>query len=378
MIGAIGHFVRFLPVRLRRIWRISCHSDLSKTYYPDCERKGRLHILAENLWWLLRYQEVNTNYYMYGFDRKEGVDRKAYLSEGESRKMRNSVRKEFARNNGGYPHEVIANDKFIFGLFCTSAGLPTPTLHALWDGRSLMWLGEAKPRPLESLLDRPMSGVLKDCAGQQGKGVMLFEVIDGKLLLEGRPAVIGDLHRQIKGQWLIQDRIAQHELMNQLYPNSINTVRIVTVVRDHEPELFCANGRVGVGGRTKDNWSIGGITVAVDMEKGCFFGRGMYKPGYGTWATHHPDTRVPFDGFQLPFWSEVKSLVLHAHRLFYGFHSLGWDVALTPNGPVLVEVNQDWLLAFMQAVHGGLRERFYNTLPIHLRGRTRGCDIHPA
>jgi hypothetical protein len=376
MDNAVVHFLLLLPRRLHRIWKLSFSPGDAQTYYPNAARKGRWRIFWDNLWWLFRYQEVNANYYLYGFDRSEMTGFGEYLSAADSRKMRNCVRSEWARNNGGFAHEAVANDKFIFGMFCAGAGLPSPRIRALWDGREILWMDERGNKPLESLLTQAGDGVLKDCTGGQGKGVHLFRVDAGQLILDGRPTDMNTLRAGIEGRWLIQDLVTQHPRMNELYPRSINTVRVVTVMQDREPRLFCANGRFGVGGQNKDNWSIGGITIAVDTDKGCFRGRGLYKPGYGTWATRHPDTRMELDGFALPFWPETCELVLRAHKLFYGFHSLGWDVAFTAAGPVLLEVNHDWLLTFMQAVHGGLRKRFYDTIPAHLRNHTRGCDIH--
>ena len=156
----------------------------------------------------------------------------------------------------------------------------------------------------------------------------------------------------------------QCEEMSQLYPHSVNTIRMVTVMQEGEPAIFCCNGRLGSMGRTKDNWSIGGITVAVDATTGHFGRYGFYKPGYGTRIESHPDTGVRLEGFQVPYWREATRLVLNLHRVFYGFHSLGWDVALTESGPVIIEANEAWLLTFMQAVHGGLRRRYLATLPV--------------
>ncbi len=365
-------YLRHLPVRLKNVWRLAYNPKYSRTYYPEEERKTKFRIFLENLWWLVRHQEVNRSYYMYGFDRRRGFQPNDYLSEGESRKLRNGLRAEFARRLGGYRYEALSADKFLFGQYLQGLGFPTPRILGLCQGGSLIWLaGEARTESLESILTRDIDAVLKDCAGLQGTGVLLFAVRNGRLTVEGQPTSIEELRRRIKGNWLIQERLVQHPEMSRLYPHSINTIRIVTVMPDDQPFLFCANGRMGTNGRTKDNWSIGGITVAVDLESGRFGRYGYYKPGYGTRVDAHPDTGVRLGDIQVPFWREATRLVLDLHRMFYGFHSLGWDVAFTESGPTIVESNHDWLLTFMQAAHGGLRQRFLETAPLAARSRRR-------
>lgn len=320
--------------------------------------------LPGNAWWLLRHQEVNHSYYMYGFDRRRGAHPSQYISQSEAWRLRLDMCRKFAERTGGNAHEVVVADKFIFGQILRGLGIPTPRVLGLCSDGALVWYegGSVHPEPLEALLTREIDGVLKDCSGMQGMGVLLFTVRNGSLTVEGQPTTIEELRDRIKGNWLIQQRLAQHPEMNRLYPRSVNTVRIVTIMQEGGPEIFCCNGRMGSNGRTKDNWSIGGITVAVDAKTGRFGRAGFYKPGYGTRVETHPDTGVRFEGFAVPYWTQATRLVLDVHRMFYGFCTLGWDVAITESGPVIIEANHNWLMTFMQAVHGGLRERYLSML----------------
>ena len=55
----------------------------------------------------------------------------------------------------------------------------------------------------------------------------------------------------------------------------------------------------------------------------------------------HPLTGIPFMGFQVPLWDEALDMVRKAARKAYGYncHWIGWDVAITPDGPALIEAN---------------------------------------
>lgn len=62
-------------------------------------------------------------------------------------------------------------------------------------------------------------------------------------------------------------------------------------------------------------------------------------------VTHHPDTGGLLAGVQVPFWSDALDLVGRAHGgvpEFSRFVFLGWDVAITGEGPLLIETNAGW------------------------------------
>ncbi len=55
--------------------------------------------------------------------------------------------------------------------------------------------------------------------------------------------------------------------------------------------------------------------------------------------TYNPSTRAPIEGELVPFWREVEALIPRAARLFIELPCLAWDVAVTPDGPRLIEAN---------------------------------------
>ncbi|MFP5407114.1 MAG: sugar-transfer associated ATP-grasp domain-containing protein, partial [Gammaproteobacteria bacterium] len=75
--------------------------------------------------------------------------------------------------------------------------------------------------------------------------------------------------------------------------------------------------------------------------------------------SNHPDNQHPIEGFQLPDWADLLALAERGHREFSEFWTLGWDVALTDRGPVLIEANPIWATGFLQAAAGkGMRGEF--------------------
>ena len=130
----------------------------------------------------------------------------------------------------------------------------------------------------------------------------------------------------------------QRKEISEIYSLSINTIRLETIRNPHtgDIEIFPPLLRVVANGNTVDNWAKGGLAVEIDAEK-CTLGKyGWYKVGYGTKTTSHPNTGVVFEGHNLPFLNEGIEDAKKFHRCLPGLHSIGWDIAITDDGPVLL------------------------------------------
>ena len=142
----------------------------------------------------------------------------------------------------------------------------------------------------------------------------------------------------LNNRLFIEELIIQHEKMSALCEKSVNTIRIMTSSTSGVPKIFFAGLRVGNGSRDVDNFHSGGMGILVDEETGVLIGQGIDKD-----LNHfscHPVTKVKFDGYQLPFWDEIKKMVLEASLIEPRIMVIGWDVAITPDGPVFVEANR--------------------------------------
>ena len=51
-------------------------------------------------------------------------------------------------------------------------------------------------------------------------------------------------------------------------------------------------------------------------------------------------TGVRYDGYEIPYFEEIKQMCLEAALVNDQIHFVGWDVAVTPNGPLLIEGNR--------------------------------------
>jgi hypothetical protein len=232
---------------------------------------------------------------------------------------------------------------------------------------------------LRALLEelRPESLVIKPVGGIMGHGVMILAELqygngtvtaltsNGQALsfdeIAGKLDTPPDVHYRMRTYqldlpgYVLQARLKQHPFLNAIAPYTTNTVRVVTFLdADNEVHVHFSIVRVGRQGSTADNWDRGGISIAVDPATGVL-GRGVLKPKYGSQRVEtHPDTGVRFAGLQMPFWKKVLDLCSRAARVTPNLRSVGWDVALTPDGPVIVEGNPDWDLPMVQVHTNGL------------------------
>jgi hypothetical protein len=160
---------------------------------------------------------------------------------------------------------------------------------------------------------------------------------------------------------LFQEAIVQHPDLCRLNPGCVNTIRIDTLkLRNGAPEILSALIRIGMGKSVVDNIAAGGIFVGIDLESGCLKERGFrnLQTG-GKFYLAHPETKTVFGGFKVPFLGEVKRLALRAADMVPA-GLLGWDVAVSTEGPLLIEGNAVYYsMELSDIAYGG-----YKTNPI--------------
>lgn len=147
------------------------------------------------------------------------------------------------------------------------------------------------------------------------------------------------MYDQLKsdGIGVVEDVLQQHEEMNRMNPSSINTLRIVTILNETGPHIVYAHIRIGNSDRPVDNLHSGGMFAPIDLDRGV-----IQYPAYDK-ARHtyqeHPRTHTTIQGFAIPYWEEAKAMCLEASQIVPQMRYVGWDVAITPTGPVFVEGN---------------------------------------
>ncbi|HKK42323.1 MAG TPA: sugar-transfer associated ATP-grasp domain-containing protein, partial [Bacteroidales bacterium] len=160
----------------------------------------------------------------------------------------------------------------------------------------------------------------------------------------------------ISSEYLFQKTVSQHSEMDKLSSSSLNTIRIDTFIdKDGQVDVMSSYIRMSIADIHVDNISHGGCYVGIDIDTGR-----LKAKGYSTIdilgvkvLTNHPRTGIVFEGFTIPKFDEVKDLVRRAASYMPGLRMIGWDVAVTEDGPVLIEGNYDYEIRGNDFVAGG-------------------------
>ncbi|MDO4418885.1 MAG: sugar-transfer associated ATP-grasp domain-containing protein, partial [Ruminococcus sp.] len=141
-----------------------------------------------------------------------------------------------------------------------------------------------------------------------------------------------------KKLFLAEEAIVQHDEMNRLCSRSVNTIRIVTLLSDKGNANFVyALIRVGSGKNDVDNVTSGGMYTLLSKEG--VITHPMFCDKTVSYYTEHPNNGFEFIGFKVPYFDEALELCKKAAKVEPRMRYVGWDVAITPTGPVLVEGN---------------------------------------
>lgn len=312
--------------------------------------KSRFAEFVDRLYIFFVLGTVPRNYFLFGFDEKKRSEFRKYMDEPVAPLLK--ARLYDALWNDSY--SSLVNDKYVFHCLCRFHGLPVPDAYGIYmqgslkaDGSSLMQVMEREGR------DRV---ILKPLRGLQGKGIY-FAVREGdRIRVEPvfPPAGAGTSNGP-EGEFIVQEVITQHPALDLINPCCLNSVRVITLLtRDNDVKILASMLRTSSGKVPIDNFSAGGVVVKVDRETGRLKAPGFMKGRAVSRVMDHPLTGTPFDGFPVPFWNEAKEAVAKAQRTFRELKAIGWDLAVTPDGPVIIEGNIEWGTAGIQATNGGL------------------------
>ena len=178
---------------------------------------------------------------------------------------------------------------------------------------------------LDSLICKPL-------ASTQGKGIVKLNFSDYK----DKKAIYDELMNMKKV--ICEECIVQHPDIAAFNPSSVNTIRVQTLVENGKCHHLYAGFRMGRGALV-DNFHAGGIIASIDVKTGitCMDAIDLDGVHYPV----HPESKLPTLGFQIPHWDKVLEMTENAALRLENVGLVGWDVAITRDGPCLVEGNSE-------------------------------------
>lgn len=283
---------------------------------------------------LMKYGSYYDEYFQFGFEGKDEQYRESFITEGI--RMSFYPRMNDPKNTNMLENKYLTYKKF--GDFFKR------------DMICIRKNREMSEQALEELRDfsqKHATYMVKPIYAAFGKGVHV-DKIDNYASIEEA------FQSYSAAGAVLEELIEQGEAMAVIHPQSVNTLRIPTVVIKNEQgedcvRLFHPTLRVGQHDSVVDNFSAGGISALIDPDTGKIFTDGADKKGHC--FRFHPDTGVEFKGFQIPRWQEAVDMVKQAAMMVPGNHYCGWDLAYSgKRGWCMVEANCTAQMGGMQLV----------------------------
>lgn len=300
-------------------------SGISKGYlYCDC------------LWSYLRYGCVLNQYTEGRFYLRREFERKRIFTYRKWKKV-------LRYNDPNYIH--ILKDKIAFNHFFSK-----------YIGRDWLDLSSASYEAFINFMQVHKKVFVKPIDGLEGDGCHIIEYESG--------VVFRDVFEQMKKKkTLIEELVVQHPDM--VFGNkSVNTIRVYSIFDKRLNKCVCIKTtlRAGVGNSVVDNSHSGGVSYEIDLESGRIISKGWgHQHQHG--VIIHPESSKCMLGRQIPYWNEVIKMCEDAAQMIPQVRYIGWDVAITMEGPILIEGNNTPDLDIMEFVGN---YGYYDIIKSHL------------
>lgn len=343
-------------------YTIKYSSYKSPSYYSELKQKTELSIYFDQLKHILKYGEINQFYYLYGLDISgRNFEKEGYIAYNKFMELRNKRNYKSTWNS----YVCLLRDKSLFAIIANNFKFPcSQNIGNLKNDESVL-LNNGDVKTIFEVLEKYKDIFCKPFDSECGEGIFCLGKTENGFtlndILTTKDEIVKFIH-SLKTEIIIQNRIIQHTEMNNLYKSSINTLRIITIrnnktgIVEHLHSLL----RIGANGNVVDNWAKGGIAIGIDTI-GRLSEYGFYKPQYGLKTSTHPNSGIIFKDFIVPYYQDAVRMCIEFHETLKYIDAIGWDVAITPDGPCFIEGNDNFEISLHQA-YGGLRKQFESKL----------------
>lgn len=349
-------------ITIRSLFSLFTNRNLTNatSYFPEYadRRKNRFRIFCDQAIHILKYSRPNDYYFLYGLDIKGRTN--DYVDYTSFMRQRNINNSPTAPNSS----VGILRNKFYFGIIANALGVSTPQNIGIIHDNEIYDLSKRDTISLSYFINNLIGNLdvfIKSIDGECGNGVYHAIIGNGKINIDNKTYDIDKFIQLLGGgRFLVQKSITQHDAINKIFGKSINTIRLETVYdyKTKDLKILPPLLRVGCGNNNVDNWAMGGLAIGIDVDKEALREYGFYKPFYGTKTSTHPDTGIKFKDYKIPYIKESIELAKKFHSYFPDIHSIGWDIAITENGPCVIEGNDNWEISLVQICSHGLQHEF--------------------
>jgi len=355
MKGIYKYLIVFKKIILYSLGRAS-------KYYQGNEKSGFRKFVDLTLHFF-KTGEFNTMYYAFGLN-LSGSKPSDFIGKKQLNrivlKRNTSLRRNGTQANiRGY--DILTGDKFYLSSILKSQGLPVV------DNIGLVVQGQFIDRkgnvyPIEQVLQLQMPVLFKNTRLEYNEGLLLMEHDTDGFFVNKRKVSKQALLKHFSGQpWVVQDICRSSAEIRKINDTALNTTRIVTLFNQGRPQYLTGFQAFATNAELTDSWGKRAVYVGFDPVSQTLREYGFYHPYMKPdgITDHHPDSQVYFKGYRIPGLASAVKLCMDAHRYLYYTCLIGWDVAITDDGPKILEANEKPGMNAVQCVDGGLRNKLH-------------------
>ena len=349
-------------------WLVDFKIVLTKSFFPmkryvGGDEKKAFRKIAELLRLKFRDRSLLPYYYAFGMNLKDS-NANDFIGRNEFFKLKNRMERKLMKRAGCQKmnYAVATKDKYYASAIMSANNIPCVENLALLSNSKIIWK-DGRMIELEGgfpILPFPI--IIKNTILEYNEGFYSCELAEQKYLLNRKPVEFKEILEIFKkGNWVIQEVVKSHREIRAVNDTALNTTRILTLFDGREPVYLAGYQTFATGKEITDSWGKGAVYVGIDLESNCLKKYGYFHPNMGPLSRveAHPDSHVLFAGHKISELSDAVETCLKAHRLFYFQSVIGWDVALTDHGPLILEANEKPGINAVQCLEGGLRKRIH-------------------
>lgn len=168
-----------------------------------------------------------------------------------------------------------------------------------------------------------------------GRGVRMLDLKHGIDIRSNEE--ISKILDNIGCNFVIQERVLPHSPFSKLYPDAVNTLRVITYMTSKEVKKAPIVMRIGQGEGVIDNAHAGGMFIGVKdsgklLEEAFTESQSRY--------INHPDTGIVFKNYKIPFVPQIRETAITLHKSIPMFKFVSCNFTVDENDiVVLIEAN---------------------------------------
>ena len=274
--------------------------------------KSRIYLFFDMLYSSYKYLAGYTDYFLFYFEDLNKKQRSTYITRG--------VNNNYLRYLNNRDYYKYFRNKVLFNKTFKD-----------YIKRDYLDLNQTSIDDFKKFIKKHNTFIVKPIDDTGGHGVEKITV--------DKKTDINNLYDKLinNNQALVEECVIQHKDMAKLAEKSVNTLRIVTITVDDVTHVMLRVIRIGNGINAVDNFHSGGMFAYFD-ENGIITTPAADREGIV--YENHPFTNVKIKGYKIPYYQEAIDMAIKASKVIPEIKYIGFDIAITDNGPVIIEGNE--------------------------------------